>query len=92
MIITMAVSWMHGFLPGCYSGGKGTEEALPKENYASDPREASTKAALVENKPYCVNKLTMNGACHQAGIWGSLLSRHFMMTAEEKGAKTIHLH
>lgn len=72
--------------------GKGMEETLPKENYASDPRGAHTKAALVENKPCCVNKQTMNGGCHKAGIWGSLLSRHFMVTTEEKGVKTIHLH
>lgn len=72
--------------------GKGMEETLPKENCALDPRGAGTKAALVENKPYCVNKQTMNGTCHQARIWGSLLSRHFMVTTEEKGAKTIHLH
>lgn len=68
------------------------EEPLPKENKASDPRGASTKAALVENKPYCVNNQKMNGACHEAGIWGSLLSRHFMVTTEKQEVRIIHLH
>lgn len=87
----MAVSWMHGSAR-LLQWGKGMEKTLPKENYVSDPRGASTKAVLVENKPYCVNNQTMNEACHKAGIWGSLLSKHFMVTTEGKGAKTIHLH
>lgn len=72
--------------------GKGMEEALPKENKASDPRGASTKAALLENKPHCVNKQKMNRVCQEAGIWGSLLSRHFMVTTEKQEVRIIHLH
>lgn len=61
------------------------EEPLPKENKAWGPGGASTRAVLVENKPYRVNKQTMNGACQEPGIWEALLSRHFMAAAKRPG-------
>lgn len=45
-------------------------------------------AALVENKPYSVNKQKMNGARHEAGIWGRSGFQAFYGSSEE--ARVIH--
>lgn len=60
------------------------EDALPKENKTSDPRGASTMDALVENKPYSVNKQKMNGPVRDLEFGRALVSRHFMVAAKKQ--------
>lgn len=47
-------------------------------------------AALVENKPYNVNKQKMNGACQEAGIWERSSFQAFYGSSKE--VRIIHVH